>query len=137
MILSRIWHNEGGILGRLFRDDESRIGVTLEHAFQFKDTPAGLWEPVIPKGVYTCVRGPHRLAHMTQDFETFEVTGIARHSGLIFHWGNWNTDSKGCILLGDALSNSPAGPMITDSRRTFAKFMAGLSGTDTFTLTIE
>jgi hypothetical protein len=137
MILSRLIYRPDGIFSRLWHDDESLMCVTLEHAFQFPDTPAGLWEPVIKKGSYICVRGNHRLDGMTHDFETFEVTGIVGHTGVIFHWGNWNKDSKACILLGASIVDSPSGKMVTDSVKTFQRFMAGQDDIDRFQLTVE
>jgi hypothetical protein len=137
MILSRLIYRPDGIFSRLWYDDGSAMCVTLEHAFQFPDTPAGLWEPVIKKGSYICVRGAHRLEGMTHDFETFEVTGIVGHTGVVFHWGNWNKDSKACILVGESIADSPTGKEVINSVKTFEKFMAGQEGIDRFQLIVE
>jgi Family of unknown function (DUF5675) len=137
MILARILYRSDGIFSQLYQDDNSRVCVTLEHSFQFPDTPLGLWEPVIRKGSYICVRGMHRLEGMTEDFETFEVKGIAGHSGVILHWGNWNKDSKACILMGEAIVDSAQGKMVTNSCATFQRFMASQVGIDRFQLTVE
>lgn len=137
MILSRLLYRSDGIFSRLRYDDGTPMCVTLEHAFQFPDTPAGLWEPVIKKGSYICLRGFHRLEGMTEDFETFEVTGIVGHTGVIFHWGNWNKDSKACILVGESMIDSPAGKMVTNSRAMFHKFMGGQTDVDRFQFTVE
>lgn len=119
-----------GVFSLGFDDSGEQVFVALEHAYA---DGSGGWSAKIPNGTYTCVRGKHRLHGMDEDFETFEVTGIDGHSGLLFHWGNWNKDSDGCILVGTSLD----GVMITMSRAAFAKFMAMQDGVDEFQLTVE
>lgn len=105
------------------------LWLTLEHSFYGK--------PKIPDGIFTCVRGQHRLHGMTEDFTTFEVTGVEGHSGLLIHTGNWNSDSDGCILLGEGSASSSKGPMVTASKQAFAEFMQRQAGVDSFTLTVQ
>lgn len=134
MTLTRDMYRPDGIFGELHDEDANRIAVTLEHAFQ--DMYVN-YLPKIPKGTYTCVRGLHRLNGMRGDFETFEVTGVAGHSGLLFHWGNYQSDSSGCILLGEQINGEEGHDMVTNSRATFAKFMALLKGIDSFELLVQ
>lgn len=102
--------------------------VTLEHAY-----PEGLgFRAKIPVGIYECIRGQHCLHGMSESFETFEVTGVPQHTGILFHWGNWNRDSEGCILLGEA----QVGDMVTYSRRAFLKFMDLQRDSKAFKLTV-
>lgn len=126
LVLRHYSKREAGIFGII--DTETRF-YTLEHAFPVPDNG---YLPTIPNGTYTCVRGKHRLEHMTEDFETFEITGVQGHSKLLFHWGNWNKDSDGCILLGDSLADD----MILHSKVAFAHFMALQEGLDSFVLTV-
>lgn len=128
LILKRKLWLQAGIFGMLYSGDE-QIAVTLEHAFEISDA---VFRPIIPQGIYACQRGSHRLNGMDQDFETFEILGIAGHSGLLFHAGNFNKDSEGCVLLGDEMM----GLMITNSRATFAKFMALQVGVSQFQLSV-
>ena len=134
LILQRVACRADGILSQCTDAAGTQVMVTLEHAFE---DDAGGYQPKIPPGTYTCVRGPHRLNGMTQSFVTFEVTGVAGHSGLLFHWGNWNEDSDGCILTGEAFANSASGEMVTNSRETFARFMALQDGVDNFQLEVR
>ena len=122
---------EDGIFGELWGEDaKDPLCVTLEHSYD------GV--PKLPPGEYTCVRGPHRLHSMTQDFETFEITGVPGHTNILFHWGNYNSDSDGCVLLGRSLGRAGAGyQMITSSRKAFATFMAATAGVDSFTLEVK
>jgi hypothetical protein len=149
LYMQRAEYRPDGILSEI-SDVIGPVLVTLEHAFLPQGIfPAGIsfghfghhgqgdFLPKIPPGIYTCVRGPHRLEGMTEDFETFEVTGVAGHSGLLFHWGNWNRDSDGCILVGEEFDSSPCGEMLTNSRATFDKFMALQDGVDSFQLEVR
>lgn len=117
-----------GIFSELYSESPFPL-VTLEHSYD--------GEPKIPNGTFTCVRGKHRLHGMTEDFETFEVTGVPGHSGILFHWGNFNRDSDGCILLGHSVGMDGDDEMILKSREAFAQFMAVQSGLDSFILSVE
>jgi len=139
LVLKRSGQNEAGVTGILsgFKDQstpQEAIAVTLEHAYNGEPKYA----PKLLPGTYTCIRGMHRLHGMTIDFETFEVTGVLGHSGILFHVGNYNEDSDGCILLGHTITHDANGRlMITDSKLTFQRFMALLVGLQSFELSVE
>lgn len=134
MRLKRIWYRADGIISQLLGSGVS--WTTLEHAYGADDK----WEPKIPPGVYECLRGHHAI-HSCPDFDTFEITGVKGHSGLLFHWGNWNEDSEGCVLVGDKLVQAPhdatVADLVTNTREAFARFMTTQSSTLAFTLTVE
>lgn len=121
----------------LYRQDFTPTGIygkmgdfyTLEHAYPGQ--PTG-WVPKVPPGSYVCVLGHHRLHGMDTDFLTYEVTGVPNCTGILFHWGNWNKDSEGCILLG----MKKEGDMIVQSKMAFTLFMALQANTPQFTLTV-
>lgn len=118
-----------GIFGELKTGDGKFVAYTLEHSYDNK--------PKLADGNYTCVKGPHRLHGMTEDFTTYEIKGIPDFdgkpvTGVLFHWGNYNKDSEGCVLLGS--SQTPT--MVVHSRDTWASFMTYLAGRDSFTLTV-
>lgn len=118
-----------GIYSELLHDDGSRMLVTLEHAYA---QPDGSFLPKIIPGTFACRRGMHRLHGMDHDFETFEITGVPGHINLLFHWGNFNKDSEGCVLVGEGEGVD----MITASRVAFKAFMDAQAGVDEFTLTV-
>lgn len=124
-----------GIFGVLIDEAEMFVAVTLQRAYDAHQGN-GSYIPKLPKGVYTCKRSKHRLHGMKSDFETFEVMNVPGHTGILFHWGNFNKDSEGCILLGQQTLFGQHPPMITKSRATFAKFMTLQDGINTFTLTV-
>lgn len=125
-----------GIFGELDADDESMTLFTLEHAYQVSesaDSASASWAAKIPSGVYKCLRGQHQLNGMTHAFETFEIMDVPGHSKILFHPGNTENDSEGCVLLGLARENN----MILNSRAAFEKFMECQVGVDTFTINIS
>lgn len=119
---------EDGVFGELQKDGQF-FCYTLEHSFDSKAK--------VVDGTYTCERGTHRLHTMTEDFITFEVKKVPDFNGvpvtgILFHWGNYNKDSDGCILLGS--SETPT--MVGNSRTTWADFIKTLDGFDSFELTV-
>lgn len=122
--LRRTAYKDAGIFGELVNIDGHILLQTLEHSYNDK--------PKVPQGEYKCVRGQHKLAHQDHSFETFEVTGVPDHTGILFHVGNFDNDSSGCILLG----LSAGGTQLFSSREAFQKFMALQQGVDSFTLIV-
>ena len=127
--LTRKEFRPDGIFSELVDQNGKLVAHTLEHSYDNL--------PKITNGTWKCVRGPHRLHNMTEDFITFEITGIAGHTDLLFHWGNYDKDSEGCVLVGEAVVQNGAIEMITNSRATFAKFMDSLNGIDEFEVTVS
>lgn len=126
--LTRKQFREDGIFSELSDSKGNILAHCLEHSYNNL--------PKITNGVHKCVRGPHRLHNMTEDFITFEITGIEGHTNLLFHWGNYNKDSDGCVLMGEAIAETNKIEMVTNSRATFAKWMASLEGVNDFELTV-
>lgn len=136
LILTRSLYRKDGIFGELRDPVGGLVAKTLEHAFQ---GVYGNWHAVIPEGKYTCVRGEHYLHGMKKPFETFEVFGVEGHVGLLFHWGNFNKDSEGCILIGKDLvieKSLEGRAYITESRSTFEEFMEMQAGLEYFNLLV-
>ncbi len=117
-----------GAFGELLDEKNILVCVTLEHAY-----PVGLkdFAPKLPSGIYKCVRGMHCLLGKNP-FITFEITGVSGHVGILFHCGNTNNDSEGCVLLGSERGTG----CILDSRVAFEKFMALQENVGEFTLTV-
>lgn len=135
MRLTRTDHKASGIFGAIEPEDEAFLLLTGEHAYlDHQVDHHEYYLPKVPLGTYICVRGLHRLAHMTEDFETFEVTGVEGHTDILFHSGNYpQVDSAGCILLGLA---SDFNTEVTHSKLAFERFMEYLEGVDEFTLEV-
>lgn len=133
LTLTRTEFRPDGIFGFLHTENGFKVACTLEHAYLV----GAEWHPKVPPGKYVCARGPHRLAGMKDKFETFEIMGVPGHTGILFHAGNWNDDSSGCVLVGRDVRKLGNVQMITDSRLTFAAFMKLQGSAKTFGLTVE
>lgn len=136
-------HKPYGIFGTFqFAGDFVPFMDTLSHAYQ---QPDGSYLPIVQPGTYTCVRGIHKLEDGIP-FETFEITGVEGHSGLLFHPGNFQKDSKGCTLVGasrirydsnhDGQITEMDDEMITQSKVTFEAWMKRLNGVNSFMLQV-
>lgn len=132
-VLTRNSATVDGIFSTMTDKSGKVISMTLEHAYS---NPAGGFAPKLYNGIFTCVRGPHRLHNMTEDFSTFEITGVTGHEGILFHWGCYNKDSDGCVLMGQEDIQSDGVEMVDNSRATFAKFMNSMEGIDTFKIKV-
>ena len=128
MRLKRVDSNEHGIFSILM-DNHNNVFATLEHAYAQSDNT---YKPKIPNGTFKCIRGQHQL-HSGPPFSTFEITGVVGHSNLLFHKGNTDKDSEGCVLVGSQrIANT-----VVASRVAFELFMDCLDGINEFTLTVE
>lgn len=133
--LKRTKFEADGIFGNLHNETGAIVAITLEHAYD-SGLGNGSFDSKLQPGIYECNRGIHRL-HDGIPFETFEVNGVKGHDNILFHVGNYNKDSEGCILMGQARALTPAKDyMITGSKYTFTKFMESLKGVDKFTLIV-
>lgn len=121
-----------GIFGVLENESGQIIAATLEHAYPY-DCFGGLFKSKIPNGIYICQRGMHTLERIKEPFETFEITGVVGHTHILFHVGNTNMDSEGCVLLGTEKWNE----MVIKSRDAFNKFMQLQTDVNIFSLVVK
>lgn len=128
LTLIRQSFNNWGIVSNLVDTNGQTIAVCLEHAFLQDDTT---YQPKLNNGTHLCVLGTHQLDH-GGPFQAYEITGIPGHTGVLFHIGNFNKDSDGCVLLGTSLGNQ----MILDSKTAFDNLMS-LQNEQNFTLTVQ
>jgi len=131
MFLIRYLSDSYGTFGVLSSEHLDFLLHTLEHSYLNKDLP--LYRPKIPTGKYLCKRGMHQLEGMASPFETFEITGVPGHTNLLFHVGNVQNDSSGCILLGKEIASSL---VLCQSKQGFREFMKYLEGMNEFALRI-
>lgn len=136
-VLTRTKALANGIFGCLRNEKGAILAYTLEHAYP--DGQGGYRAKVAP-GAYTCLRGLHQLQGMKAPFTTFCVQDVPDFEGLpvtgiLFHCGNFNRDSEGCILLGTLDAKDFSG--IVGSRVDFAKFMQVQADCDQFRLVVK
>jgi hypothetical protein len=125
--LQRLASRVDGIFSVLFLDDVPRF-FTLEHSFDLK--------PAVPAGTYTCIRGLHRLSKGFP-FQTYEIMGVEGHSGILFHPGNTNADSEGCVLLGTGTALTGDALEVVNSRAAFAAFLTWANNRPSFELLVS
>ena len=71
----------------------------------------------VPEGLYTVVKYySHRHG------ETFKVIDVPGRSGIIFHKGNVEEDTEGCILLGMEIGTIEGRPAVMQSKTAMERF---------------
>jgi hypothetical protein len=125
---------EDGIFSEIYDSDNGGIlFLGLERGYKNK---AGKISAKIKKGKYLCKRGIHKLADL-KEFETFEITGVKGHWGILFHAANYDHELEGCVALGMGYGKrADGGQMITSSKQAFNRFMELQKGVDEFYLTV-
>lgn len=132
LTLRRLSIEDQGAFSYLLTSLGSQIACTVERTFGELGAPAVVLQP----GEYVCVRGEHSLDGIHR-FETFEVTGVSGHSGILFHSGNWETDSKGCIIVGEAFGTLGERKAVVRSVSAFHTFLDRERDVESFMLTVE
>ncbi|MDP2815297.1 MAG: DUF5675 family protein [Rectinemataceae bacterium] len=112
------------ILLRIAQNEHATFGVLKEQGFPFALTLELPWRDntaeysCIPSGFYVCKR-----IQSPKFGNTFEIVNVAGRSNILFHKGNKDEDTKGCILVGEEFSVIDGERAISSSARGFAEFM--------------
>ena len=124
--IKRIAENEYGTFGVLL-DGDLPFALTLERRWVDNEYAVSC----IPAGKYVCRRvdSPHFG-------DTFEVTSVPGRSHILFHKGNIDDDSHGCILVGEEFDPVLNSYGIKASGDGYGEFMQRLRGYETFNLKI-
>lgn len=85
----------------------------------------------IPTGQYIC----NRYATLKHP-NTFTVSNVYGRSTILFHAGNIDDHTEGCIILGKKFGDLKNEWAVLDSRNAMADFMDRLKYDESFTLTI-
>lgn len=99
--------------------------VTLEHTYRDENAVK------IPMGRTRC----HRDFFHRGGYETFEIE-VAGHSRVLFHKGNIEKNSDGCVLVGARFGRLGGRAAILQSAVGFGEFMEMLKGVDEFELNV-
>lgn len=123
-----------GAFGVLLIDGVPAGPVCLERTYPVAESyPRGPQFVKIPPGRYLC----RRTVYYTGGYDTYEIAGVAGHSRLLFHAGNEELDSEGCILVGERFGWLGVRPAILQSRSGFREFMRLLAGRRAFELEVR
>lgn len=125
VILERRIITTKGILGIIKRPDGVEICRTLENPY-INNRPD---ISCIPEGNYLCTRD------YIGKFKHFKLQNIRGRSNIEIHCGNFEKDTKGCILLGEEWIFYKNELMITNSRTSMRLFKESVL--ESFTLDIK
>ena len=130
-------------LKRIALNPESTLGVILDGTEPFALTLELPWkdnrpnESCIPKGEYLALRTVKPIHG-----ECYELQDVPNRSSILFHKGNFPTNSKGCIILGEQFEqtlNPDADKVVTAvlaSGKAYSEFMIRLKRDMNFKLVI-
>jgi len=131
IILKRISLNRNGTYGVLLHEFQpgafQPFAVTFE--LQWNDNTRNI--SCIPKGQYLCER-----YSSTKYADTFQVKNVPGRSYILFHVGNTQSDSEGCILVGEQFEKVLGKEGVASSKDGFGEFLENLKGESEFTLKI-
>jgi hypothetical protein len=124
--IKRIAENEYGTFGVLI-DGDLPFALTLER--RWLDNQTGI--SCIPVGKYQCRRvdSPHFG-------DTFEVTSVPGRTNILFHKGNIDDNSRGCIIVGEEYDPVLGSYGVKASGDGYGEFMQRLRGLESFDLEI-
>ena len=125
--LVRVAYIPDGTFGVLF-DEDIPFCLTLER--EWKDNKRG--ESCIPIGGYICDR-----VQSPKFGDTFKLQNVFRRSHILFHKGNIEDDSHGCIILGEEYGTLSGKTAVLSSGHAFKEFKRRLEGLNSFGLGIE
>lgn len=135
--MSRFAESDWGTMGRLFVPDGPDL-YTLEDEWENNRRNISR----IPAGVYVC----EATTYWRHNIPTYEVTDVPDRSRILFHPGNTEEDTAGCILLGMAFGpvkvvDEETGEDVVklgvwQSQKAFNEFMEAMEGEERFRLNI-
>ncbi len=117
--LVRLEKSTQGFIG-ILRFDGVVFCLTLESDTTF-----------IKQGCFHCQR-----FHGVKWTNTFEIE-VPGHTAVLFHAGNVEADTKGCVLLGSSVGKLKGNRAVLNSGETFMRFLEALKDQDFFTLFVS
>ena len=126
LTLKRVSTNFDGTYGVLI-DDTVPFAVTLEKPWKDNERQVSC----IPARTYTCQRT------ISPRFgETFEMMNVPGRTSILFHKGNVEDDTSGCILVAEQFERLGSKTAILKSAKGFEELVTRLLGIENFILTV-
>lgn len=104
--------------------DGQPFAVSVEHTFENG-------HPIIRSGWYVCKRDFYHKG----GYETFEIP-VLDHTRILFHKGNTEEDSRGCVLVAESFGVIGKQTAVSDSRLGFGELMALTAGLKEFKMLV-
>jgi uncharacterized protein DUF5675 len=119
---------------------EGAFGVLMQWGIPFATTLERTYELAgkqqftkIPTGIFPC----RSRYYLRGNYDTYEVMEVPGHFALLFHKGNVENDSDGCILVGQGYGNVYQKPGVIRSMDGFHEFMRRTEGKPEFFLRVR
>jgi len=116
--ISRFLEDKYQTLAKFFVLDHCELELFSGYILELPDKDNKTSISRIPQGSYTCVKrnSPKYSDH-------FHVLDVEKRSYILIHHGNYNTDTRGCLLPGKDLIdiNGDGLKDVTSSKKTMAK----------------
>lgn len=126
VVIQRAWSDYRATLGMIKILDHDHPPIfTLENPLRATSVDSR-----IPGGEYICT--PYSG---TKYQDVYLVKDVPGRSAILFHWGNFERHTEGCILLGLGSGMMNAEPAVMQSRDAFAIFRAVI-GKENFNLQV-
>jgi len=106
------------------------FATTLERTYSLPSGPGQLVK--IPAGLWRCVR----TRYLRGEYDTYEIE-VPGHTRLLFHQGNVELHSEGCVLVGESYAMFVGQPGIASSEAGFLEFMQRAGGRPEFQLRVS
>lgn len=135
MELKRIAYTPHGTFGVLLKDNIP-YAVTLERPWLDNQRKVSC----IPEGTYKCLRcrvSPDYMSDSPRFGDTFQIYDVPDRSNILFHKGNLNDDSYGCVLVGEQFGVLNRTPGILASKAGFDEFKRITDDIDQFWIRIS
>lgn len=126
LIIRRIANSVHGVFGVLVYKNIP-FALTLER--EWLGNQAGI--SCIPADTYICNR-----VNSPKFGNTFEITNVPGRTHILFHKGNIDDDSHGCILIGEQFGEVKGSSGILSSKAGYNETMGIMKDTDLFRLII-
>jgi len=126
-LLSRVSYTDSGTFGVLLGDKGIPILLTLENPWLANEP----FISCIPVGLYEC-----KPVDSPKFGLTWEVTNVHGRTNILFHRGNTEPDTSGCILVGNRFGDLNGIPAVLESGQAFRIFEKELLGAASFELAI-
>lgn len=125
--LVRVAYIPDGTFGVLF-DEDIPFCLTLER--EWNDNERGI--SCIPTGIYLC-----RRVQSPKFGDTFEICDVPGRSHILFHKGNIEDDSHGCVITGEEYGKYKNKVAVLSSGRAYKEFKQRTDSIDSFKLEVR
>ena len=100
------------------------FAVSVEHTFTDE-------LPIIKRGLWRCVKSLYHKG----GYDTYEII-VPGHSRILFHKGNTEEDSRGCVIIGESFGELKSATAVLNSRGGFNEFMTLTKGVPEFLINV-